>query len=84
MTEYPADIAEKARASLAGRRLAFDNETGYHALVSAIAQAIKEERDRCAAVCLEMPTTTGLEKVYAARIEVGWIPAAIRSGGEKP
>lgn len=45
------------------------------ALIAEREEATRVERERCAAVCSEMPTTTGLEKVYVNRIMDGWVPS---------
>lgn len=87
MTDYPADIAEKARGALTGRRLAFDNETGYHALVAAIAQALMEERERAAEIALAVWRENNEHAAAGFGSQpvgsTAWqIAAAIRTGGE--
>ena len=43
--------------------------------VTLVARAILAERERCAKLCEQMPTTTGLEKIYVNRIREGWVPS---------
>ena len=74
MSEIPEDVRKTVdRAMFALNNQPADG-TRMPGVEEMLALAILNERERCAKVCEQMPTTTGLERVYAERIRAGWLP----------